>query len=130
MFGSSISFGQYFRSPFRFVFSILILFVQVFGAQRNIHGTEVTCSNINYVRTKQVNNLDLVYSVQSFRGGAKHRVASERAAQRSSRREQLGHTTGVGHQPLQLRVKSLVVLQAFSFGGVCLAHTRPQLEHD
>ena len=57
-------------------------------------------SNINYVRNKQVNNPESFNPVQSFRGGAKFRVASERAAQRSSRREQLGHTTGVGLQPL------------------------------
>ena len=72
-------------------------------------------SNINYVRTKQVNRPESFKPVHSFRGGAKHRVASERAAQRSSRREQLGHTTELGLQFPQLRVKSLAVLQASDF---------------
>ena len=51
-------------------------------------------SNINYVRTKQVNRPESFKPAQSFRGGAKHRVAPVRAAQGSSRRELLGHTTG------------------------------------
>ena len=58
-------------------------------------------SNINYVRTKQVNNPESYCSVQSFRGGAKHRVAPVRAAQRSSRRElHRGRPGGMGFRPL------------------------------
>ena len=53
-------------------------------------------SNINYVRSKQVNNPESFCSVQSSRRGAKHRVARARAAQRSSHRELQGHTSRHG----------------------------------
>ena len=60
-------------------------------------------SNINYVRSKQVNNPESFCSVQSSRRGAKHRVARARAAQRSSHRELQGHTNRYGLQTLNLR---------------------------
>ena len=96
-FGSRISFALYFAVPFSFFSS----FHSGVRSSKEYSRYRSSYRNINYVRSKQVNNLELVelvYSVQSFRGGAKHRVASERAAQRSSRREQLGHTTELGLQ--------------------------------
>ena len=108
---------RYFSDPFRTVFSFSSFHSGV-RSSKEYSRYRSSYRNINYVRSKQVNNLELVelvYSLQSFRGGAKHRVASERAAQRSSRREQLGHTTELGLQFPQLRVKSLAVLQASDF---------------
>ena len=58
-------------------------------------------SNINYVRTKQVNNPKSFCSMRSFREEARHRVAYIRAAQRSSRRElHRGRPGGMGFRPL------------------------------
>ena len=88
-----------FSGPLRVVFSFFPSFYPGVRSSKEYSRYRSSYRNINYVRSKQVNNLESVCSTQSFRGGAKHRVASERArSERQSRREQLGHTTGVGLQ--------------------------------